>query len=170
MTIPIDKRGPGGRRLKPPLILKPLHVPAGIPLDEWAVPVATAAEFTGVTVQAIHKMIELRTLPAYLGPGGFRFVTINDLAESAAGSRQAARDAELNRRLAWHEFRCVDPWETCTTCGGAQRDQFDRWEAEPMPKRIYAPARLAKLAEARKIKAAGDIRRREEREKAKAAR
>jgi hypothetical protein len=153
--IPADQRGHGGRRKRAPLVLPTLQVPRDTPLDEWAVKLSVAAELTGLTTQAIWKMTEIRTLPAYLGPDGVRYVRLCDLAESPAGSRQAAKDAEQERRVAWHEFRiktypeagCVGEWEKCVVCG----PPADEWE-QPVPakaKQVYTPERLAQLAQAR---------------------
>jgi len=56
----------------------------------------------------------------------------------------------------------VGEWEACVQCGPIA----DEW-AKPMPaksKKVYAPERLEQLSRARAIKAAGDVRRRAERD------
>jgi len=147
-------------------------VPAGIPLDEWAVKLSTAAEFVGVTTQALWKMTELKTLPAFIGPDGVRYVRLVDLAESPAGSRQASKDAELERRIADHDFRrdtypaagCEGDWSTCVQCG----PPADEWE-KPVPAKSKRPwpdpdgSRREQLKRAREVKASGDVKRRAER-------
>jgi hypothetical protein len=92
---------------------------------------------------------------AYIGPDGVRYVRLVDLAESPAGSRQASKDAEQERRIAWHdhcrevypEVGCVGDWAGCQMCGPVT----DEWEkpVPPKPKRAYTPERLEQLSRAR---------------------
>jgi hypothetical protein len=106
--------GRGGRRKRPPLELPVLSVPAGIPLDEWAVSVRVAAELLVVTHQSIHQQIERRTLPAYLHEGR-KYVLLADLAQTRTARAQVAEEAEHDRLVFWskdlHENR-MPAWMT----------------------------------------------------------
>ena len=129
-----EQRGHGGVRQRPPLDLPPLIVPAGTPLEEWAVPVSVAAELVGIQFQGLHAQIDRGTMPAYLGSDGRKMIRLDDLADSRASRRQAAQAAELATRRADHDYRvthpwpgvtdCTGPWEECQVCGPVTDD----WE------------------------------------------
>ena len=164
--IPADKRGHGGSRKRPPLVLPALIVPEGISLEEWAVTIATAAELTGVKMQGLHAQIERGTLPAYLLDGR-KMVRLDDLVECQAARRQQDAIHELDMRRASHQInvdnpissapmedQCRGAYEDCEVCN---LDLHARWDAEGLepalvverPKRTYSPERLAQLARAR---------------------
>jgi hypothetical protein len=117
-TFQPGQQGPGrgGRRKRPVLDLPVLSVPAGIPLDEWAVPVREAAELLMVTHQSIHQQIERRTLPAYLHEGR-KYVLLEDLAQTRTARAQAAQEAEHDRLVFWSRDRHENPMPEWMTGG-----------------------------------------------------
>jgi hypothetical protein len=158
--IPAESRGHGGKRKRPPLVLPKLQVPTGIPIEEWAVPLSVAAELVRVTTQAIWVMTERRTLPAYIGPDGVRYVRLVDLAESRCGERQAAKEYEQASRRVSHEIYHTGEYEECLECLVAYAPPTTEVFKRPWPD--PTGSRRAQLEQARQKAHATNRRKREE--------
>jgi hypothetical protein len=104
-------QGRGGVRKRPPLILPPLpKPPKGTPVEEWAVTMKQAAELTETTFQNWHRRVEFKGVPAYIGPGGRKYILIADLSQTRAAKREGAKTEESLDRARQHERNIRDPW------------------------------------------------------------
>lgn len=79
-------------------------------IEEETVTVAQAAELTGVSVQAIDQLIVRGSLVAYRDTRDRRVITLDDLADSAPGRRQAAQAAQARYDEAMAHYAATNPF------------------------------------------------------------